>query len=179
MASISVTPPQLPVSTTQVGTHPVRSGTACKWSESTALAGTHNPVDTDPRTRPVLFLNREPAFCVWSNLVNPNLTGSVAMTQLTAISCVVDTVSLFLSGIKDRPASTPPILLRRPVESSLQLFFKKPVIMSHTSLSSSLHALATRTHIAQQGHLRARPVVFAFKENSTSLGSWGMVPLVV
>ena len=47
--SISVTPPQSHVSTTQVGTHPVRSATTYKRSASTALAGTHNPVGADPR----------------------------------------------------------------------------------------------------------------------------------
>ena len=92
-----------------------------------------------------LFLNREPLFFLWSNLVNPNLTGSVTLTQLTAISCITNTVSLFFSGIQDRPAGTPPILSRRPVESSMRLFFKKPVIMSRTSLVSTLHTLATRT----------------------------------
>ena len=42
--SISVTLPQPHVSTTQVGTHPVRLATTYKRSGSTALAGTHNPV---------------------------------------------------------------------------------------------------------------------------------------
>ena len=46
---ISVTPPQPPVCTIHVGTHPVRSATTGKRSASTALVGTHNPVDTDPR----------------------------------------------------------------------------------------------------------------------------------
>ena len=41
---------QPPVSTTHVGTHPVRSATSAKRSASTALAGTHNPVGSDPRT---------------------------------------------------------------------------------------------------------------------------------
>ena len=49
--SISVTPPQPQVSTTQVGTHPVRSATTYKRSASTALAGTHNPVGADPSCR--------------------------------------------------------------------------------------------------------------------------------
>ena len=43
----------------------------------------------------VLFLNHEPWFFLWSNLVNPNLTGSVTSIQLTAISCIINTVSLF------------------------------------------------------------------------------------
>ena len=47
--SISVTLPQQHVSTTQVGTHLVRSATTYKRSASTALVGTHNPVGTDPR----------------------------------------------------------------------------------------------------------------------------------
>ena len=53
--SISVTPPQLPVSTTQVGTHPVRPATTCKRSASTARAGTHNPVCADNRPGTRLF----------------------------------------------------------------------------------------------------------------------------
>ena len=44
-------PPQPHVSTTQVGTHPVRSAATYKRSASTALAGTHNPVGADPRAR--------------------------------------------------------------------------------------------------------------------------------
>ena len=48
--SISVPLPQPHVSTTNVGTHPVRSATTTyKRSASTALAGTHNPVGADPR----------------------------------------------------------------------------------------------------------------------------------
>ena len=38
------------VSTTQVGTHPVRTATSAKRSASTALAGTHNPIGSNPRT---------------------------------------------------------------------------------------------------------------------------------
>ena len=45
-SAISVTPPQPPACTIHVGTHPARSATR---SASTALVGTHNPADTDPR----------------------------------------------------------------------------------------------------------------------------------
>ena len=41
---------QSPVSTTQVGTHPVRTATSAKRSASTALAGTHNPIFSNPCT---------------------------------------------------------------------------------------------------------------------------------
>ena len=46
--SISVTPLQPHVSTTHVGTHPVRSATY-KRSASTVLAGTHHAIGADPR----------------------------------------------------------------------------------------------------------------------------------
>ena len=46
----------------------------------------------------VLFLNREPLSFPWSILVNPNLTGSVTLTQLSAVmSCIINTVSQFFS----------------------------------------------------------------------------------
>ena len=41
---------QSPVSTTLVGTHPVRTSTSAKRSASAALAGTHNLVGSGPRT---------------------------------------------------------------------------------------------------------------------------------
>ena len=47
--AISVTPPQPPACTAHVGTHHARSATTGKRSASTALAGTHNIVDTDLR----------------------------------------------------------------------------------------------------------------------------------
>ena len=62
-----------PACTTHVGTHHARSATTGKRSASTALAGTHNLADTDPRAGTVLFLNHEPSFFLWSILVNPNL----------------------------------------------------------------------------------------------------------
>ena len=48
-SAISVTLPRPPARTIHVGTHPVRSATTGKRSASTALAGTYDPVDTDPR----------------------------------------------------------------------------------------------------------------------------------
>ena len=55
-SAISVTPPRPHVSTTQVGTHPVRSAPTYKRSASTALARTHNPVGADPRAGTGPFL---------------------------------------------------------------------------------------------------------------------------
>ena len=92
-----------------------------------------------------LFLNREPSFFLWSTLVNLNLMGTVTLIQPTVISCIINSFSPFFNGIQDRPAGTQPISLRLLVASFMQFFFKKPVIIFRTSLSSSLCAPATRT----------------------------------
>ena len=143
--SISVTPPQPHVSTTQVGTHPMRSATGAKRSASTALAGTHNPVGADPRagTGPfpapralvlpmVKFGQSKP-----DGLGHTDTAESDLMHHQYRLSV--------LQWNQDWRAGTPPILLRRPVEGSMRLFFKRPVIMSRTSPISSLHILVTRT----------------------------------
>ena len=95
-----------------------------------------------------LFLNRVPSFFLWSTLVNPNLKGTVVLIQLTVISCIINSVFPFFNGTQDQPAGIPPISLRRPVEGSMRLFFKKPVIMFRTSPISSLRTLATRTSLS-------------------------------
>ena len=135
-ASISVTPPQPHVSTTQVGTHPVRSATTYKRSASTAFAGTHNPVGADPRAGTGPF--RKPRA-----LVLPMV--KFGQSKPDALG-YIDTVDSDLMHHQYRlSVGIPPILSRRPVESSMRLFFKKPVIMSRTSVIISLRTLATRT----------------------------------
>ena len=104
----------------------------------------------------VFSLNREPLFFLWSNLVNPNLTGSVTLTQLTVISC---NHKYRLSILQWNPG-TPPILPRRPVGSSMRLFYRKPVIMSHTSPISSLRTLATRTSPSCSTRILSSPTLW-------------------
>ena len=84
-----------------------------------------------------------------------------------------------------------PILLRRPVGSSMRLFYRKPVITSRTSLSSSLcaphiydqfMAFTDNTDLAillNKDTFEPDPIVLTYKVDSTSKGSWGMVLLIV
>ena len=126
---------------TQVGTHPVRSATTAKRSASTALAGTHNPVGSDPRTGTGPFPKlRALVLPMVKNLGNPNLMGLVTLTLPTAISCI--------SGIQARRAEILPTLSPMPVESFMRLFFRKPVIMFRTSQISSWRTPATRTSLS-------------------------------
>ena len=160
--SISVTPPQPHVSTTQVGTHPVRSATTYKRSASTALAGTHNPVGADPRAGTGPFPKPRA-------LVLPMVKFGQSKPDGLGFIDTVDSDLIHhqyrLSVLQWNPGPArrnPPISSRRLVESSMRLFFKKPVIMSRTSLISSLrvHWQHGLRHLAQQGHLRARPYGF-------------------
>ena len=79
----------------------------------------------------------------------------MAATSLTMHGCI-DTADsdlmhhqyrLSLLSVESRPSAQETLLtsLRLPVENSMRLFFKKPVIMFRTSLISSLRTLATRT----------------------------------
>ena len=77
--------------------------------------------------------------------VNPNLMGTVTLTQPTVISCIINIVFPSFNGIQARRAEILLTLSLLPVVSFMQLFFKKPVIAFRTSLNSSLCALATRT----------------------------------
>ena len=95
-----------------------------------------------------LFLNRVPLFFLWSTLVNPNLKGTVVLIQLTAISCIINSVFPSFNGIQARRAEILPTLSPLPVESSMRLFFRKPVIMFRTSPISSWRTLATRTSLS-------------------------------
>ena len=92
-----------------------------------------------------LFLNREPSFFLWSTLVNPNLLGTVILVQPTVTLCTINFAFPSFNGIQAQRAETLLTLSLLPVVSFMQLFFKKPVITSRTSLSSSLCALAIRT----------------------------------
>ena len=134
---LSQSRPHSHVSTTQVGTHRVRSATTYRRSASTALAGTHNPVGADPRSGTGPFPTPRAIVLpvVKFGQSKPDGLGHVDTAD----------IDLMHHQYRDWPASTPPILSRRLVESSMRLFFKMPVIMSRTSLISSLHTLATRT----------------------------------
>ena len=95
-----------------------------------------------------LFLNRVFSFFLWSTLVNPNLKGTLVLIQLTAISCIINSVSPFYNGTQARCVNILLILFPQPVGSSMRLFYRKPVIMFRTSLISLWRSLATRTSLS-------------------------------
>ena len=121
----------------------------------------------------VLFLNHEPWFFLWSDLGNPNLTGLVTLTQPTAISCIINTVSQFFGGTQAQLAETPP---QRHEDGFMRLSFKKPVIMFRTSPISSLRTLATRTSPSCSTRTPSSPTLWCLPSGKTPqakvLGAW-------
>ena len=169
-SAISVTPPQPPVCTIQVGTHPVRSATTGKRSASTALAGTHNLVDTDSRTDPVPFPKPRALVLplVHFGQSKPEGHGGT-LIQLTVISCIINIVFPSFRGIQARRAEILLTLFPLPVESSMRLFFKKPVITFRTSLSSCNTDLAI---LLNKDTFEPEPEVLTYKVDCTSKGTW-------
>ena len=92
-----------------------------------------------------LFLNRVPSFFLWSTLVSPNLLGTVILVMTTVTLCTINFAFPSFTGIQAQRAKILPTLSPLPVVSFMQLFYKRPVITSRTSLISSLCPLAIRT----------------------------------
>ena len=123
---------------------PVRSATANKRSASTALAGTRNLVGAVPRAGTGPF-PKPRALVLPMVKFGQSKPDLVTLILLTATSYIINTVSQFFIGTQAQRAETPPASSRGPVEGSMRLFFKKPVIMFSTSPISLLRILVTRT----------------------------------
>ena len=144
-----------------MGTHADSSTATYKRSVSTAPAGTHNLVDTDPHARTGPF--PEPLALVLP-LVKFGQSKPDGLGYIDTVDSDLMHHPLSFSGIQARRAGISPILLRRPVEGSMRLFFKKLVTMSRTSPISSLRILVTRTWLSYS----TRTPLSLTRENSTS-----------
>ena len=125
-----------------------------------------------------LFQSLAPWYYPWSDLIIPNLTGSVTKTPLAVISCIINTVSQFFAGTQAQLAETPP---QRLEDGFMRLSFKKQTIITFTSPISFI-ALTGNTDLAillNKDTIERDPMVFAFKEDSTSEGTLCMVLLIV
>ena len=129
----------------------------------------------------VLFLNHEPWFFPWSNLGNPNLTGLVTLIQPTAISCIISTVSSVLQWNPESARRNPTNI----IAAACGRFHA--VILQEASdhvphISDQFIAHSGNTDLAillNKDTFEPDPMVLAFRENSTSKGTRGMVLLIV
>ena len=180
-SAISVTPPQPPVCTIHVGTHHARSATTGKRSAGTALAGTHNPVDTDPRagTGPFPKPRALVLHLVHFGQSKPDGHGYID----TADSDLMHH-QFRLSLLQWNPG-----LARRNPTNIVSAACGKfhAVILQEAGdhvphMSEQFLVCTGNTDLAillSKDTSEPDPIVLTFKVDSTSKGTWGMVLLIV
>ena len=178
--SIAVMPPKPHVSTTQVGTHPVRSAPTDKRS-STALAGTHNPVGADPRAGTGPFPTPRA-------LVLPMV--KLGQTKPDGLGHI-DTVDSDLMHHQYRlsvlqwnpgPARRNPTIFVAAACGRFHAVILQEAIDHVPHISDQFIVHTGYTDLAILLHkdtFEPDPMVLAFKEDSTSKGTWCMVLLIV
>ena len=128
----------------------------------------------------LLFLNYEPWFFLWSNLGNPNLTGLVTLIQPTAISCIINTVSVLQWNQG--------LARRNPTNIIAAACGRFHAVILHEASDHVLHN--SNQFIAHTGNtdlaillnkdtFEPDPTVLAFRESSRSKSTWSMVLLIV
>ena len=180
-SAMSVTPPQPPACTIHVGTHPVRSATTGKRSASTALAGTHNPVDTDPRAGTGPFPKPRALVLLLVHFGQSKPDGHSGLD--TADSDLMHhQFRLSLLQWNPGPARRNPTNI---VSAACGKFHA--VILQEDSdhvphISDQFLAYTGNTDLAillNKDTFEPDPTVLTFKADSTSKGTWGMVLLIV
>ena len=169
------------VSTTQVGTHPVRSATTGKRSASTALAGTHNPVGSDPRTGTGPFPKPRA-------LVLPMVKfGQFKSDRLGHIDTVDSDLMhhqfrLSLLQWNPGPARRNPTNIVSAACGKFHAVILQEASNHVPHISDQFRADTDNTDLAillNKDTFEPDPIVFIFKADSTSKGTWCMVLLTV
>ena len=179
-SAISVTPPQPPVSTIHVGTHPVRSAPTYKRSASTALAGTRNPVGADPRAGTGPF--PEPRALVLP-MVKFGQSKPDGLGHIDTADSELMHHQYRLSVLQWNPGPG----RRHPANIIAAACGKfHAVILQEASahvphISEQFLVYTGNTALAillNKDTFEPDPKVVGFKEDSTSKGTWGMVLLI-
>ena len=180
VSSSSCPTQQPPVSTTHVGTHPVRP-VGAKRSASTALAGTHNPIGSNLRTDAGLFPKPSAVVLPMVNFGQPKSNGLGPIA--TADSDLMHhQFRLSLLQWNPGPARRNPTNI---VSAACGRFHA--VILQEASdhvphISDYFRACTNNMDLAillNKDTFEPDPTVLTFKADSTSKNTWGMVLLIV
>ena len=180
-AGSSSCPTQLPsVSTTHVGTHPVRPAGA-KRSASTAHAGTHNSIGSNIRTDAGLFPKPKAVILPMVNFGQPKSSGPSPIA--TADSDIMHH-QFRLSPLQWNPGPA-----RRNYSNIVSAACGKfhAIILQEASdhvphISDQFMAYTGNTDLAillNKDTFEPETFVLTFKADSTSKNTWGMVLLIV
>ena len=172
---------QPPVSTTHVGTPPVRSATSAKRSASTALAGTHNPVGSDPRTGTGPFPKPQASVLPMVKFGQPK-SDRLGHIDTADSDLMHHQFRLSLLQWNPGPARMNPTNI---VSASCGKFHA--VILQEASdhvphISDQFMACTGDTDLAillNKDTFEPDPIVLTFKADSTSKGTWDMVLHIV
>ena len=178
--SISVTPPQPQVSTTQVGTHPVRSATT-KRSASTAQAGTHNLVGADPRAGTGPF-PKPRALVLPMVKFGQSKPDGLGHIDTADSDLMHHQYRLSVLQWNPGPARRNPTNIIAATCGRLHAVILQEASDHVPHITDQFIAYTGNTDLAillNKDTLEPNPAVFAFKEDSTSKGTWGMVQLIV
>ena len=181
LAALPALPSSPPLSTTHVGTHPVRTASSAKRSASTALAGTHNSIGSTLRTDAGLFPKPKAVILPMVNFGHPlsNGPGPIA----TADSDLMHhQFRLSLLQWNPGPARRNPSNI---VSAACGRFHA--VILQEASdhvphISDYFRAYTDNMDLAillNKDTFEPDPTVLSFKADSTSKNTWGMVLLIV
>ena len=174
-------PLQPHVRITQVGTHPVRSATTYKRSANTALTGTHNPVGADPRTGTGRF--PKPRALVLQ-LVKFGQSKPDGLSHIGTADSDLMHHQYRLSVLQwnPGPARRNPTNIIAAACGRFHAFILQEASDHVPHMSDQFIAHTGNTDLAillNKDTLEPDPTVLAFRENSTSKGTWGMVLLIV
>ena len=179
--SISVTLPQPHVSTTQVGTYPVRSATTYKRSASTVLAGTHNPVGADPRAGTGPF--PKPRALVLPLLhFGQSKPDGLGYKNTVESDLMHHQYRLSVLQWNPGPARRNPTNIIAAACGKFHAVNLQEASDHVPHFSDQFLAYTGNTDLAillNKDTFKPDPVVHAFREDSTSKGAWGMVLLIV
>ena len=173
--------PQPPVCTTQVGTHLVLSATTGKNRASTALAGTHNPVGSDPRTGTGPFL--KPRALVLP-MVKFGQSKSDGLGHIDTADSDLMHHQFRLSFLQwnPGPARRNPTNIVSAACGKFHAVSLQEASDHVPHISEQFMAYTGNTDLAillNKDTFEPDPIVLTFKADSTSKGTWGMVLLIV
>ena len=172
---------QSPISTTLVGTHPVRTATSAKRSASTALAGTHNPVGSDPRTGTGPFPKPRALVLPKVNFGQPK-SDRLGHIHTVDSDLMHHQFRLSLLQWNPGPARRNPTNIVSAACGKFHAVILQGASDHVPHIADYFRAYTDNTDLAillNKDTVEPDPIVLTFKADSTSKNTWGMVLLIV
>ena len=164
-----------------VGSHPVRSAPTYKRSASTALAGTHNPVGADPRAGTGPF-PKPRALVLPMVKFGQSKPDGLGYVDTADSDLMHHQYRLSILQWNPGPARRHPTNIIAAACGKFHAVILQEASDHVPHISDQFIAYTGNTDLAillNKDTFEPDPMVFAFKEDSTSKGTWGMVLLIV